>query len=92
VFTRGWSQEDVDAARVRLRARGLLDGEGRLTDAGRELRGEIERATDLAEREVIERIGDRAGELFALLAPMAKAIVDGGGYPVDFSQLRGTRG
>jgi hypothetical protein len=92
VFTRGWSQEDVDAARVRLQARGLLDGDGHLTDAGREFRAEIEHATDLAEREVIDRLGDGSGELFALLAPMSKAIVDGGGYPVDFSQLRGTRG
>jgi len=92
VFTRGWSEEDVDAARTRLQARGLLDGEGQLTDAGREFRGNIERATDLAEREVIERLGNRAGELFSLLAPFSRTIVENGGYPVDFSQLRGTRG
>ncbi len=92
VFTRGWSEEDVGAARVRLQARGLLDREGQLTDAGREFRGAIERATDLAEREVIDRLGDRAGELFSLLAPFSRTIVDNGGYPVDFSQLRGTRG
>lgn len=92
VFTRGWSQEEVDAARARLQERGLLDGEGQLTEAGRAFRGEIEHATDLAEREVIDRLGDRAGELFSLIQPMAKTIVENGGYPVDFSQLRGTRG
>jgi hypothetical protein len=92
VFTRGWSQEEVDAARARLQDRGLLDGEGQLTEAGRALRSEIEHDTDLAEREVIDRLGDRAGELFSLIQPMAKTIVENGGYPVDFSQLRGTRG
>jgi hypothetical protein len=92
VFTRGWSAEEVDAARARLQDRGLLDGDGQLTDAGRTFRAEIEHSTDLAEREVIDRLGDRAGELFSLIQPIAKTIVENGGYPVDFSQLRGTRG
>jgi helix-turn-helix protein len=92
VFTRGWNEEEVDAARDRLRARGLLDGDNHLTEAGQRFRAEIEHDTDLAEREVIDRLGDRADELFALLQPMAKAIVEGGGYPVDFTKLRGTRG
>jgi len=92
VFTRGWSGEEVDAARARLQDRGLLDGDGQLTEAGRAFRAEIEHNTDLAEREVIDRLGDRAGELFSLIQPIAKTIVEGGGYPVDFSQLRGTRG
>jgi Helix-turn-helix family len=92
VFTRGWNEEEVDAARERLRARGLLDGDNQLTEAGEKFRAEIEHDTDLAEREVIGRLGDRADELFSLMQPMAKTIVDGGGYPVDFSKLRGTRG
>jgi hypothetical protein len=92
VFTRGWSEEEVDAARGRLRERGLLGADNQLTDAGQEFRAEIEHATDLAEREVIDRLGDRADELFSLIQPMAKAVVDGGGYPVDFTKLRGTRG
>jgi hypothetical protein len=92
VFTRGWSPEEVDSARDRLRSRGLLDGDNQLTETGRTFRSEIEHDTDLAEREVIDRLGDRAEELFSLLQPMAKAIVDGGGYPVDFTKLRGTRG
>jgi hypothetical protein len=92
VFTRGWNTEEVDAARARLQERGLLDGDGQLTEAGRAFRAEIEHATDLAEREVIDRLGDRADELFSLIQPIAKTIVEGGGYPVDFTQLRGTRG
>jgi hypothetical protein len=92
VFTRGWNQEEVDAARGRLQERGLLDGEGQLSEAGQRVRAEIEHDTDLAEREILERLGDRAGELFSLIQPMAKTIVDNGGYPVDFGQIRGTRG
>ena len=92
VFTRGWDQEEVDAARERLQERGLLEGEGELTEAGRAFRAEIEHDTDLAEREILERLSDRAGELFALIQPMARTIVDNGGYPVDFGQIRGTRG
>ncbi|HMF84418.1 MAG TPA: hypothetical protein VKI01_14195 [Acidimicrobiia bacterium] len=92
VFTRGWDQDDVDAARARLQERGLLDGEGQLTESGRAFRAEIEHSTDLAEREILDRLGDRAGELFSLIRPLAKTIVENGGYPVDFSQLRGTRG
>ena len=56
--------------------RGLLDGEGGLTDAGRDLREQIERRTDHAERDVVARLGDRADELFALLA--ADLAVPGG--------------
>jgi hypothetical protein len=44
--SRGWSDDDWDAASDRLRSRGLLDDEGRLTAAGRDLRHGIERRTD----------------------------------------------
>ncbi len=91
VYTRGWNEEEVDAAVARLEERGLLD-EGALTPAGKELRKEIERQTDRAEREIVERLGDRADELFGLIEPWSKTIVANGGYPIDFSQLRGTKG
>jgi hypothetical protein len=93
IYTRGWNEEQVDAACARLQARGLLDTSGTaMTPAGRELRREIERDTDRAEREIVERLGDRADELFGLLEPWSQAIVAGGGYPVDFSKLRGVEG
>ena len=69
------------AARARLTDRGLLDGDGGLTDAGRALREQIERRTDHAEREVIARLGDGADELFALLAPISRSLVGKDGYP-----------
>jgi hypothetical protein len=83
VWTRGWDGDDVAAARARLTGRGLLDGDGALTDAGRGLREEIEVATDRAGRAVVERLGDRADELFAALAPWSKALVGEGGYPAS---------
>jgi hypothetical protein len=87
VFTRGWSEAEVDAAYERLGARGLI-ADGALTPAGTELRDEIERATDESTRAVIERIGDDFDELIDLLRPIAEAIVAGGGYPVSPKNLR----
>ncbi len=87
VFTRGWSEEDVDAAYGRLTDRGLVAGTA-LTDAGRTLREQIERTTDRSVRAVIERIGDDLDELLALLDPWADTIVTGGGYPASPKNLR----
>jgi hypothetical protein len=86
VFTRGWSGEEIDAASEDLEQRGLI-ADGALTPVGRELRGDIERATDLAERELYERLQGRADELFGLLQSFSSAIVTGGGYPNDPSIL-----
>ncbi|MEU6502089.1 hypothetical protein ABZ895_21300 [Streptomyces californicus] len=43
---RGWSPAEWDAARLRLRERGLLAADGTATAAGRELRAEVELRTD----------------------------------------------
>lgn len=48
--TRGWSQEDWDAATGRLRERGLLDAAGEFTERGVALREEIEQETDRLDR------------------------------------------
>ena len=91
VRTRGWDGDDVAAARTRLAERGLLDGDGDggLTDLGRDLREQIERATDRAERVIVERLGDRADDLFTQLAPWSGALVGDGGYPANVSALFG---
>jgi len=89
IVTRGWGPHEVDAAYERLQARALVDGTT-LTPAGRELRERIEQDTDRAAREPVQRLADRAPELFALLEPWAAAIVEGGGYPVDPASLRGS--
>ena len=81
VWTRGWDGDDVAAARDRLAARGLLDGEGGLTAEGRDLRERIERTTDRGARVVLDRLGDGAAELFGLLEPISRAMVGSDGYP-----------
>lgn len=43
---RGWTVDEIDRESAALRARGLLDDDGRRTDAARELRRSIEHRTD----------------------------------------------
>jgi hypothetical protein len=45
---RGWTDVDWEAAADRLRVRGLLGPDDRLTAAGRDVRGGVEARTDLA--------------------------------------------
>jgi hypothetical protein len=80
VRSRGWTDEELDAACDRLRSRGLLDGD-ELTEAGRALREEIESATDHMERRSVAAMGDDGSELFALLDGWSDKIVAAGGYP-----------
>ncbi len=86
VFTRGWNEEEVDAAYARLGERGLI-ADGALTAAGTELRDHIEVTTDLSTRAVFDRLGDRADELLGLLDPWSDAIVAAGGYPASPKNL-----
>jgi hypothetical protein len=90
IWTRGWDEAAATAARERLTARGLLDEAGAATAAGRDLREEIERDTDLSQRQVVTRLRDRADELFPLIEPVAEALTGPGGYPADRSNLFGT--
>ena len=72
---RAWSGTEIDGAVGRLRAVGLLDGDGQRTDRCRELRRDIERRTDelsasawrMTEPSTVERIADLA---LALLPPV----------------------
>jgi len=86
VKSRGWSPEQIDAAVERLRAAGLVDGDG-FTNEGEALRAEIELCTDRQERSIVEAIGDDAERLFAILTPIKDAIVGAKGYPNDPANL-----
>jgi hypothetical protein len=79
-LTRGWSQEQFDAAEQRLEADGLVAG-GQLTASGLDLRRRIETVTDRQELPLLAALGSDAGELFDLLEPMADEILAAGGYP-----------
>jgi hypothetical protein len=82
VRTRGWTEEEIDAALDRFRAAGLV-AEDSFTPAGEALRAEIEWVTDRQERPLVDALGDDADELFDLLAPMTAAVVAAKGYPGD---------
>ena len=53
VRSRGWTEDELDAAIERLRGRGYLDGDG-ITPAGWALREDIEQATDAMEGRVVD--------------------------------------
>jgi hypothetical protein len=80
IRSRAWNDAQLDGAEERLRAAGLLDGDG-MTDAGRKVREDIELATDAQVQPVIAALGDHLDELLALLTPMARQILQGAGYP-----------
>lgn len=66
--TRGWHRDDWDAARERLRGRGLLDADGELTQAGVALRSELEEATDRMDAAPYEHLGAEGVERLTELA------------------------
>ena len=84
VRSRGWTEEELDAAIERLRSRDLLDGD-ELTAAGRGLRDEIETATDGMEVRLCRALGDDADRLFGLFDPWCAALDAAGSYPVRIS-------
>ena len=80
VRSRGWTDDELDAACDRLRSRGYLDGD-ELTDAGRRLRDQIEDATDVQEARMVAALGDDADRFFALLDGWCDTVVEQKGYP-----------
>jgi hypothetical protein len=79
IRTRAWSDDQLEAAKDRLRSRGLLDGDG-FTERGREQRERVEFVTDQQCRPAIERLGDELDELVGILQPWGTAVRDAGGY------------
>ncbi|MEV0738377.1 hypothetical protein AB0I51_20915 [Streptomyces sp. NPDC050549] len=80
--TRGWSQEEWDAAAGRLRERGLLDGDGELTEAGVALRAGIETETDRLDRAPYEHLGaEGVVRLTELATGFARRALAAGAFP-----------
>ncbi len=88
VRTRAWTPDDVAAAKARLYARGLLEGEG-FSDAGRALRGEIEANTDRQMVPALQAIGTDLLTTVATLTAWSKTVRAGHGYlaagPMDLA-------
>jgi hypothetical protein len=78
---RGWTEEEWQAAVLRLRDREWLDHEGHPTLAGRQARTELEAATDRLAAPLVATLGSRAGELVEALRPLAERIMTAGEVP-----------
>jgi hypothetical protein len=82
--TRGWRRSDWDAASERLRERGLLDGEGALTEAGTRLRQEVETETDRLDAAPYEHLGaDGVERLTELGRGFLATAFAAGAFPAD---------
>jgi hypothetical protein len=82
--TRGWTQQEWDAAVERLRERGLLDADGELTERGTALREEIEAETDRLDRAPYEHLGaEGVRRLTELAIGFARTAAAAGAYPAD---------
>jgi hypothetical protein len=79
--SRGWSAADMDAGMDRLKRRGLMTDDEKLTTTGRAFREEIEVRTDELERPIVEALGEDADELFDHLDAWSEAIIAAGSYP-----------
>jgi hypothetical protein len=79
---RGWTDEEWDAAQTRLRERGLLDDEGKLTEQGQVLRQTIEDQTDRLALPPWQHLGaERHSRLLQLVHPLSASIIEHGGFP-----------
>jgi hypothetical protein len=81
---RGWSEAEWAQAEQRLKERGLIDAQQRLTAAGTSLHAEVEAMTDRLAAEPWEGMAQpRRERLFALLADLAARLEGDGGltYP-----------
>ncbi|MER6990380.1 hypothetical protein ABT337_10575 [Saccharopolyspora hirsuta] len=82
VFTsRGWSQQQWDAARERLRTRGLIDESGQATDTGHQVRAAVEHRTDELAATPWRALGADTATLAALLRPVLDKAVGAGVLP-----------
>jgi hypothetical protein len=80
--SRGWTVEEWDAAAARLRDRGLVDGADAATDAGRNLRTMVERATDAAARVLYAAAPvETIARLTEELEPLARDVAASGVIP-----------
>jgi hypothetical protein len=83
VAPRGWTDDDWEQSVRRLADRGLLDSDGRLTEAGEALRRDVEDLTDRLAAGPVERLGPAGVErAIELAAPVSRHLIDTGVIPL----------
>ncbi len=86
---RGWSDEDWAGAVERLRGRGLLDGNGELTERGTAVRTSIEQDTDVMARDPWTHLGTAGlDRLIELGKPLSRQLLDAGAFPKGIFRQR----
>ena len=84
--SRGWSEQEWDAAEAGLGARGLLDRENALTEAGQALRVQLEADTDRMAAAPWRHLGDeRTEEVVRIAKAMSRAVAAAGAFPQVFA-------
>ena len=80
--SRAYDDAEWDSCAESLCARGLLTADGVLTDAGRELKADIEATTNRAALPALDALDDDEVEaLFGALTPITRRVVAGGDVP-----------
>ncbi|OMC20186.1 hypothetical protein [Mycobacterium sp. SP-6446] len=80
--TRDYDEDAWRQQEQRLAERGLLDGDGSLTAAGRQLKDHIESSTDALALSALDALSDDEVEtLFRALTPIARTAIAGGDVP-----------
>jgi hypothetical protein len=80
--TRAWPEEAHAAGVARLEADGLI-ADGAITEKGRAFRDGIEAATDAAQRDLVEAVGDALDDVTARLDAWSQRCVEAHAFPVD---------
>lgn len=80
--TRGWDDGQVAAAVAVLESRGWLSA-GALTQTGRQVRHELEAATDVAQWRLVEALGDALDDVVGALDAWGERCVVAGVFPAD---------
>ena len=82
--TRDYDDDEWSHHEQRLAARGLLNDDGSITAAGRQLKDHIESTTDSLSLSALDALSDEEVErLFQALTPITRAVVDGGDVPAQ---------
>lgn len=82
--TRGWSDEQWSAGVERLRAGGVLNGDGALTEDGVALRERVEAATDAASTAPYDHLGEeKCVRLREIGKTLSRQAVAAGAFPSD---------
>jgi len=78
-ISRGWPEDDWQAAAEALRSRGWLEEDGSFTETGRAARDQVEAATDESALAPWQALGEETCDrLRATIRPWSRAVVDSG--------------